>query len=138
MSSNSIDLQSLREFEKNLRKVDDFTDEAIVEGLEIAAQAIANHAKAEHSQRPKGIKDHPSERFYTIRGVTAASIHPGEVKASKGGASVSIISPEPHSAALEKGTPTAPAYPFMEPALEATQDEVFKILQSAISRALGG
>lgn len=107
----------------------------------MAANEVANHAKAEHP-RPASRAEriaHPYPRFYTWRGITAAAIYVGRPRAEKNkGAEIDVISPEPHSAGLEFGTPTARAFPFMGPALEQTQDKAFLILAVAIRKSLKG
>ena len=140
MPDSFLDPKSLQEFERNLRRVNNFTDPAIAEGLERGANLVVQHAQANHP-RPgskAAAKEHIFPRFYTWRGITAASIHAGEVKSEKKGAEIEVISPESHSAALEFGTPTARAFPFMGPALEGTQEKVFRELAASIAKVLGG
>ncbi len=140
MSTLSVDPNSLAKFKQDLQRMKNFADPSILEGLAVAANAVVNHAKSDHP-RPASTAErklHPHPRFYTWRGVTVAAIHAKKPVGTVGGAYVEVVSPEPHSARLEKGSASSRAFPFMGPALEANQVVVFEALESAVKKALNG
>ncbi len=141
MPENFVDPESLKQLQRNLLKVKDWTNEAIIDGLEMGANVVVEHAQADHPRPPNKevAREHPYPRFYTWRGITAAAIHAGKPRANKRtGAEIDVLSPELHSAILELGgvKSNARPFPFMGPALEASQDKVFDIIAAAIRKAL--
>lgn len=138
MPETFITPQSLKEFEKNLKKIDNWTNKAIAEGLMEGASKVVLHAQVKHgrpSSRAERIA-HSDKRFYTWSGDLASSIQQGKVRVYKDGALIDINVTEPYAAAVEFGTPRSRAFPFMKPALDETKNEVLAYLARAVKEAL--
>lgn len=138
MPETFITPQSLKEFEKNLKKIDNWTNKAIADGLMMGASKVVLHAQAKHgrpSSRAERIA-HPDKRFYTWSGDLASSTQQGKVKIYKDGALIEINVTETYAAAVEFGTPRSRAFPFMKPALDETKNEVLAYLARAVKEAL--
>lgn len=138
MPETFITPQSLKEFEKNLKKIDNWTNKAIADGLMMGASKVVLHAQAKHTRPTSRAKriEHLDKRFYTWSGDLVGSIHPGKVQVYRDGALIEIKVPESYAAAVEYGTPRSRAFPFMKPALDETKNEVLAYLARAVKEAL--
>jgi len=89
-------LQGLEELQKNLRRVDNWTNPAIKRALEDAAGNTINHIKTkqEHlwgkSLDKKTVKAHPHKHFYVWSQDLINSIHRSKVKVFRNGAEIEI------------------------------------------------
>ena len=131
--------EDLEKFRNNLKKVSNFTEEAIVETMEVAQGLVINEARKDHPYIKKGIPNppgHPSERYYTHTSRLTNSIRSGEVKATKDEIVGEIYAGEgsltPYAAYVES------LYPYLEPALEEMKNEILQLFAKAVEGVLKG
>ena len=130
--------ESLKEFQDNLKKVSDFTAREIETAMEVGQSRVMRSAKANHMAAPKD-GSHPDPRYYDRTAKLTNSIRVGEIEATEdhitgvvnaGGGVVD------YATAIELGTPTHRAYPFLQPALEDNADSILFIFADAVKKAL--
>lgn len=131
------------EFRASLLLVKDWTDKAIVGGMQRAQVLVVKHAKDKHPRPPKF--GHPYHRYYDREGHLTGSIRPGIVETymdgiagevhAGGSIAGAIVN---YAAGVELGTPTSRAYPFLKPALEEQKELLLGTLGIAIKGALAG
>lgn len=136
---------SLRQFERNLKLIEDWADREILEGLQAGASEVIQHAQAGHG-RPASKAEriaHPDPRFYTWSSRLTNSMRLGETRVFKDGAQQEILAggmfggqEVDYAMAVEFGTSRSRAFPFFGPALKETGNKVLAILAKAIRRAL--
>lgn len=140
-------LQGLNELKRNLEKIQGWTDEGIVQGLELAGNNVLTHIKTKQEHKagatlPKQtVKEHPDKMFYTWTSNLINSLFVSKVKFYTNGADIAIVSPgaqAPHNVAVEKGTTRSRAFPFLVPAVVATKQETVNFLVTSLRRSLRG
>lgn len=126
--------KELEEFRNNLKKVSDFTHMELVSAMEICQALVVNEARSDHPKFMMGTIGHPYSRYYTRMGHLTNSIRNGEVNATKeniiGEIKAGDTTLAPYAAFVES------RYPFMDPALEATRNEILNILADAVRKVI--
>ncbi len=141
-------MEGLEEFKASLKKVKNWQDDVIVQGMEIGANRVVTHMKENHrfvGPKGKGISPaerriHADKRFYTWSEKTVNSMRAGEVKMIWGGIMIEVFAGSPSMrwvADLEVGTANRRAFPFMQPALTATRKINFQDMAARLKGLYG-
>jgi len=141
MLEGYVDPISLRNVQRKLRKVKDWTNPAIAIGLQVSANVVVKHAKAKHP-RPASLTErveHPYPRYYDWTGNLTGSIRAGKVRVYTDGAEILVYAGSPtinYAASVEFGTPRSRAFPYMRPALQENAQEFIQILGGVLRRVI--
>lgn len=141
MLSGYVSKTSLRDVQRKLKKVKDWTNPAIAMGLQVGANVVVKHAKARHPRPADSAEriEHPYPRYYDWTGNLTGSIRAGRVRVYKDGAEISVHAGSPtidYAAKVETGTPTTRAFPYMRPALDENAQEFLQILGGVLRRVI--
>ena len=124
----------LKEFQANLRRVKNLSNQQIKIGLEVSANEVVKHMQGKH-QRGKNlsraeVKAHPSERFYTWSNVLVNSMQAGDVVWEQAGAEIAVKAVAPYAEYVEAPKPGSGhrAFPFMGPAIDEFRGKFLKTL----------
>lgn len=126
--------ESIKEFQDNLKKVSDFSTEAMVKAMNVACARVANSAKANHKAAPKD-GSHPDPRYYDRTAKLTNSVRIGDIEASEqqitGEVKAGDGSEVAYAAKVEF------QYPFMQPALQENADPILFIFAETIKQVIG-
>lgn len=107
--------------------------------MELAQNKVVVHAKANHQAPPPF--GHPDDRFYTRSGNLVRSIRADKVKRSEKQIEGNVLAGTPalveYAEAVEMGTSTHRAYPYLGPALTESEKAILILFSEAMKRIIG-
>lgn len=135
------------DFQRRLKLIKNWSDQAILTGLEASADQVITHIKKTQTHlRGKSlsrgvVREHPHEHFYVWSQRLINSLYPsGEIQSrARGtatGAYVEVGAQEPYASIVERGGAGRRAFPFLGPALGATEAANLQIMANALKRVL--
>jgi len=147
MADVTINKRQLAQVQKKLLKMGGAMVPILKDSVDLASEAVANHAKGKHFQVGTGVgssakaKAHEftfknpdgSLRFKIRTNNLVESIQTKESKVVKGIVQGQVFAGEKYAERVEEGGPGTRAFPFMKPAAEATRPQFIKIIRKQVA-----
>lgn len=136
------------DFQRRLKLIKNWSDQAILTGLEASADQVITHIKkTQRHLRGKSlsravVREHPHPEFYVWTQRLINSLYPSTEIRSKArgtvtGAYIEVGAQEPYASLVERGGAGRRAFPFLGPALGATKGANLQIMAEALRSVLG-
>ena len=137
-------MKGVKELQSNLRKIENWTHNALIGAMEQAANNVVTHAKAEHEfvgptsgASVPYIREHTDPRFFTHTAVLVNSINSDRpVQIRPNGLLKEVYAAAPYAAHVELGTSKSRPFPFLSTALIATGQANVNLFVAATKRVL--
>lgn len=126
--------ESLKEFQDNLKKVSDFSTNAIVNAMKVACARVKDHANANH-KAPPADGSHPDPRYYDRSSKLSNSIRIGDIEANEQQVTGEVKAGDGSEVAYAAKVEWA--YPFMQPALDDNADDILVIFAESVKQVIG-
>lgn len=133
-------LQGSEQLKANLKLVQTFLNPVLIQAMEMSQNLVVTHAKHNHirgkSLSPAERKEHADERFYGWSQKLVDSIHPEKVEARIYSIKGEVVAGEKYATKVEVGGSGRRAFPYMRPALDASNEAILLIFAAAVRKVI--